>query len=80
MRPSDCHMSNFIGTIVALHGIESWKEDNAQLDDLVCMIRELNYVIKTGLSWITEEEEIELTEITMDVTKHILSLKGNASE
>lgn len=80
MRPSDCHMSNFIGTIVALHGIESWKEDNAQLDDLVCMIREVNYVIKTGLSWITEEEEIELTEITMDVTKHILSLKGNASE
>ena len=80
MRPSDCHMSNFIGTIVALHGIESWKEDNAQLDDLVCMSRELNYVIKTGLSWITEEEEIELTEITMDVTKHILSLKGNASE
>lgn len=80
MRPSDCHMSNFIGMIVALHGIESWKEDNAQLDDLVCMIRELNYVIKTGLSWITEEEEIELTEITMDVTKHILSLKGNASE
>lgn len=80
MRPSNCHMSNFIGAIVALHGIESWKEDNAQLDDLVCMIREVNYVIKTGLSWITEEEEIELTEITMDVTKHILSLKGNASE
>lgn len=80
MRPSDCHMSNYIGTIVALHGIESWKEDNAQLDDLVCMLRQVKYVLSRGLSWITEEEDIELAEITMDVSKHILSLKGNASE
>jgi hypothetical protein len=80
MRPSNCCTSEFIGLIVAMHGTEQWKEDHHDLDSLIRMIREVNYLLKSGISWITDEEDMELAQIVEDLSNHITSLKDPRRE